>query len=308
MLFNELNAAHVSSLKTAGAFTVGRDINISNSATVNSIVGGNTAHNSAFSGAVTITNANSSLDLTAAAGGVVTFSGLISGTGAAPVEKIGAGTVSLANPTGNTYGGNTTITAGTLLANNTSNSATGTGTVSIGSGATLGGAGFIDGAVTALAGGKIAPGNSPGTLTIDDNVSFTNSSSQFIVELIGFANPYGQLVVNNGGVTLGSATLAASSVGVVPGSSQLFIIVNDGVDGIAGTFNGLPNFGDTVNLGGMFPGGTAQISYTGDSVGNTLTGGNDVVLFNFQNVPEPASLALLALGGVMMAYRRRACP
>jgi len=58
--------------------------------------------------------------------------------------------------------------SGTLLVNNTTGSGTGTGMVIVISGATLGGSGVIGGPV--LINGTLAPGNSPGTLTISNDL------------------------------------------------------------------------------------------------------------------------------------------
>lgn len=185
-------------------------------------------------------------------GGANTFAGPVTLTGNTTFSAEANTSLSLTGP----VSGASLLTksgTGSLLLNNT---VAGGVTVSAG---TLGGSGTITGAVSVGANGMIAPGNSPGTLTVNNNVSFTNSTSQFVVELAGFANPYDQLVVS-GNVTLDNATLAASSIGVVPDTSRLFIIVNDGVSGIIGTFSSLPNFGDIVSIGGMFPGGTARIS------------------------------------------------
>ena len=57
----------------------------------------------------------------------------------------------------NTYTGGTMITNVTLLANNTSGSATGTNTVIVAGGGTLAGDGIISGAVTVDSGGILAP-------------------------------------------------------------------------------------------------------------------------------------------------------
>ncbi len=70
------------------------------------------------------------------------------------LTKAGAG--SLAVTAANTYTGPTTVNAGTLMANNTTGSATGPGAVTVNAGATLGGNGSVAGAVTAS--GTIAPG------------------------------------------------------------------------------------------------------------------------------------------------------
>ena len=80
--------------------------------------------------------------------------------------KIGTGTFTLSGT--NTYSGGTTVSNGTLLVNNTAGSGTGTGAVSVVSGATLGGSGIIGGPVTVN--GTLAPGTSPGTLTISNNL------------------------------------------------------------------------------------------------------------------------------------------
>ena len=72
------------------------------------------------------------------------------------LTKTGTGTLSLTSA--NSYSAGTTISAGTLLADNGfSGSATGSGAVSVASGATLGGDGGATGAVTIA--GTVAPGN-----------------------------------------------------------------------------------------------------------------------------------------------------
>lgn len=124
-------------------------------------LGGNhTSGTAAFSGDITL---DSSVQLTSASGGTVVFSGIIAdgANGAQGITKIGAGTVELTGD--NTYTGATLVNAGTLMVNNLSGSATGSGDVSIASGASLAGAGTISGSVTLD--GIIAPGNSIGTLS-----------------------------------------------------------------------------------------------------------------------------------------------
>jgi rhamnogalacturonan endolyase len=82
------------------------------------------------------------------------------------LTKLGAGTLTLAYTNG--YNGVTTVSNGTLLVNNTTASGTGTGAVTVVSGATLGGTGVIAGPVAVN--GKLAPGSSVGTLTISNNL------------------------------------------------------------------------------------------------------------------------------------------
>ena len=93
----------------------------------------------------------------------VTYANSIGGGGAGGLTKAGSGTLTLAS--GNTYGGNTTVSAGGLTVTNVSGSATGVGSVSLSSGAVLAGSGSIAGAVTVPTGAKVVPGVGTGTLT-----------------------------------------------------------------------------------------------------------------------------------------------
>src|SRR5207244_2085978 len=97
-------------------------------------------------------------------GGTATFTGAI--TGNLSIEKYGAGTQILAPGLygANTYNRGTDVNEGTLLVNNTVGSGTGTGDVSVSSGATLGGSGSIDGNTTISSGGHLAPGSGPGNV------------------------------------------------------------------------------------------------------------------------------------------------
>jgi autotransporter-associated beta strand protein/T5SS/PEP-CTERM-associated repeat protein len=79
----------------------------------------------------------------------------------------------------NTFNGRTVVQQGTLLANNTTGSATGTGRVSVERGGTLGGSGFISGPVVVRRGGHLSPGNSPGTLGTGTLVLTSGSFSDF---------------------------------------------------------------------------------------------------------------------------------
>ena len=215
------------------------------------------------------------------------------------VVKSGVGTWSLTGA--NTYSGGTTINAGTLLANNATGSATGTGPVTVNSGGTLGGSGSVGGNLTVASSGTVSPGNSPGALTVNGNAAF-GLGSILSMELNGNApgTGYDQLVVN-GTVDLGSSSLLLS-LGFTPNiNDKFFLVVNDAADGITNTFAGLPQ-GATVTVGGY----QGTISYVGDSVTSSITGGNDAILYGLIAVPEPGSAALLALGGLpLLALLRR---
>jgi hypothetical protein len=191
----------------------------------------------------------------------------------------------------NTYTAGTTVADGTLLVNGqATGSGTGTGAVMVG-GATLGGTGRIGGPVTVVAGGVLAPGsNGPGTLTVNNNLNLTGlSAPAFLrVELNGSAaGQYDQVAVN-GTVTLGGAFLSTiTGSGFAPAQTDVLTLIdNDGADAVSGTFFGLPQ-GAPVNLGTY----TATISYAAGT-------GNDVVLTNFQPVPEPGTVVAAGAAGL----------
>ena len=100
-----------------------------------------------------------------------TYAGIING--ASKLTKVGAGTLTLTNASVHT--GGTAVSAGTLLSNNTTGSGTGTGTVSLASGATLGGTGAISGAVTVD--GTLAPGNNGVGILTTGAVTLDNSAA-----------------------------------------------------------------------------------------------------------------------------------
>lgn len=124
----------------------------------------------------------------------VAYSHVLSGAG--KLYKQGAGSLELTNAS--TMSGLTTVEAGTLIVNNTSGVAL-NGSVTIESGATLSGAGSLGSAVTCA--GTVAPGNSPGTLTVAGNFNLTGN---YICELSGAANDRidvgGTLTITNGAI------------------------------------------------------------------------------------------------------------
>lgn len=105
----------------------------------------------------------------------ISYGGVISGSGS--VYKVAAGKLTLTGAS--TYAGNTNVNVGTLIAGNTSGSATGTGTVNVASGAGLGGNGTITGTVTINGGGHLTPGTSIGTLTVGALTLASNSNLDY---------------------------------------------------------------------------------------------------------------------------------
>jgi rhamnogalacturonan endolyase len=107
-----------------------------------------------------------------------TFAGYIGNSGVTSLIKVGTGTLTLTGT--NSYSGGTTINAGILLVNNLIGSGSGSGSVTVASGGTLGGNGIISGAVTVNSGGALSPGNPLGTLTISNNLTLAGGSTTFM--------------------------------------------------------------------------------------------------------------------------------
>lgn len=105
-----------------------------------------------------------------------TYAGAMTGTGS--LTKSGTGTLTLTGSS--SIAGATTISAGKLALQGR----LGTSTATVGSTATLGGTGTLAGNLVVNSGGTLAPGNSPGTLTVTGNATL-NAGANFITEIDG---------------------------------------------------------------------------------------------------------------------------
>jgi autotransporter-associated beta strand protein len=150
----------------------------------------------------------------------VTFNGNISSNSAVPgslviLNKVGAGKLTLNGSS--TFTGGTTVEAGSLIVNNASGTGTGAGGLSIAGGATLGGTGFI-GSPTSLEDFAIlAPGNSAGTLTFNDDLDFGEFS------ILNFElGTSSDAVVANGALTLQGTLNVSGVAGFGAGNYTLF--------------------------------------------------------------------------------------
>lgn len=197
-----------------------------------------------------------------------------------------AGTTSLI--AASTYTAGTEVHAGTLLVNNTSGSGTGTGTVLVHEGATLGGAGILSGATTVD--GILSPGNSIGTLTINNDVTW-NSNDAWVWEL------------GTAGVDMGNY-----------GTSDLLGIDGDFAKGSGTNFTF--DFADTGETGWYrlitwsgssgFDGSDFLATNLGSGLAGDFVVDSGALYLNVGVIPEPSALALFAVSGVaLMATRRR---
>jgi autotransporter-associated beta strand protein len=193
--------------------------------------------------------ASSTMPLSLASGGTggiqvdsgaanLTLSGGISGSGA--LNKSGTGGLILS--TANTYGGGTTVSAGTLYVTNTTGSATGAGAVTVNSGAQL---------IGAQAAGQ---GSFTGTLNVNGggSVSAFESSNQTAGNAYTLSTGALNLDNDSVGGTILNFTLTGTPNGI---TNPALIAVNGGVNVVAGT---------TVKLFGTASVGTYDLmSYTG---------------------------------------------
>jgi autotransporter-associated beta strand protein len=118
------------------------------------------------------------------------------------------------------------VVAGKLEVNSTLSSSR----VTVQSGATIGGSGFITGNLTAL--GTISPGNSPGTLTVNGN--YTQGSAGILNIAIASPTNYSRLAVGGHANLDGTLQLNLQG-GFVPTNGNQFTILTTG-KGISGQF------------------------------------------------------------------------
>ena len=239
-------------------------------------------------------SATSARSLVLEGAGNGTVNGVIANGGfALTLTKDGADTWALTQ--GNTFTGAVSVLNGTLEADNTSGSATGTGAVTVSSGATLRGTGSVGGVATLQSGSFLEGGTvhgGPGILTFSNRLNLQDGSTTTFH--IASATQYEQVFANQLAVGTGSTSTAV-----------LRLILDAGYAPEAGTsfqlldWNALvpsdTNLADNLDfssavLGSGLSWDTSQFHSTG-----LLT----VV------VPEPARILLIVFGVLAGLSRRR---
>lgn len=222
-----------------------------------------------LSGGGTITNNNAGSAATLEDDGTGSFSGSIedgAGTVALVIGGPGAETLS-----GNSnYSGGTNVRQGTLLVDNTSGSATGSGAVSVENGATLGGTGAITGAVTVDRDGTLSPGDpavgagalATGPLTIEPG-----GNVDVLTTAPATKGPPGDQTEVDGISDIDGASVAVV-LGFVPTSGDTIALLTGsaGVNGPVNLNGATINEGDDIFLpydGNIYP---FRLSYLHDSL------------------------------------------
>lgn len=182
-----------------------------------------------------------------------TYAGALTGTG--DFVKMGGGVLQLIGDS-SAFGGHVAIESGRLIVGNAQGAGRLGGSMTVAGGAILGGTGTIGGgagsSVTLASGGTIAPGNSPGTMTIDGDLIFA-SGSRYQVEV----EPGGatsDLITVTGSATLNGGSVAHIGMTGTYDLTSTYTILTAG-GGVTGAFDGVtsdfafldPTLGYSVN-------------------------------------------------------------
>ena len=252
-------------------------------------------------------------------------------------EKSGAGTLILS--ANNTYARDTTVSAGTMLVNGGLYNGAAAGTTTVAAGAILGGSGSIARAVNVngtlkghgtqftgpvtILGGTHSPGNSPGSQTFTNGLTYSGSST-LEWELIangttGAGTTFDFITLTGGTMTIGTGAamqLMFNSGGstvnwndpIWNASNSWTVIDATGALSSSGNFSLLGNPSTWVDsnslslASAMAPNNRTTSTFTVDN-----STGSIVLNYSAILVPEPAAIGLVALGtfGLVLVRRRK---
>lgn len=238
------------------------------------------------------------------------FGGTASFTNEGTYRKTGAGTTSFNVPFVNT--GTIQVAGGSLVFNSTfdnrgafgvadGGTAKFTAPITFPASTPLKGTGTID-APQVTAEGQVAPGSSPGSLTITGNLTLV-ATSTLLIELGGATQGTGYDYLSVGGTAALAGQLSVSFLNGyqwnLPTTST-FTILN-AAGGLSGAFANIANGNRLATPDG---GATFRVNYGSGSP----FAANSVVLSDFVvAVPEPSTYAMLAAGSaiILLSLRRR---
>lgn len=240
------------------------------------------------------------------AGGTQTFSGVISGNGSYNRSASVAGTGGTTIMTGaNSYTGTTTVNDGILLVNG--NSSLATGAVTVNSNGTLGGTGTVGGAVT-LVGGTLAPGASPGTITLQSTLTFGNTST-YAYEYTPLSPVISDLTKVTGLLTIDNTVVAmvanvvnlsllpfGPDIAMAPATKLALISYGSYNGGLFTLAGNLLADEEVFTIGAN----TFRIDYDDPFLSLSANGGTGtgVSLTTISAIPEASSILVMGLGGV----------
>ncbi len=125
----------------------------------------------------------------------------------------------------NTHTGPTAVNGGTLLANNTTGSATGAGVVNVNSGGTLGGTGTVSGATTVAASGAVAPATA--ALTFTDGLTL-QPDSLLNMRLVTAGN-HARVVISGGSAAYTTSGPVSVNVLGAPAEGEYTLVDGTGI-------------------------------------------------------------------------------
>ena len=245
-------------------------------------------------------------------GNTISFANPIgnSGSGALTVASTAANGVFVLQGA-NTYSGGTTVSSGTLKVNNATGSGTGSGSVSVASGAKLGGSGIISGTVT-FASGALAILDNSGPLTISGalaasanvvHLNLTNNvpPGTYLLASYNSTGSSGAFaatpVIDSGSLLAGgtaSITTVAGQVNlIVPPSSSTNVLISSG-----NPSGYTSNVVFTATLTGLgTPIGTVQFRTNGVNFGSPVGLTAGVVSTNLASLPRGTNLIVAEYSG-----------
>lgn len=183
-------------------------------------------------------------------GAVTSTGGAISGLSGPASVTILSGTTTVTGT--NAYTGATAVNGGTLVVDGSITASSG---LTVAAGATLGGSGQLPSTTVS---GAISPGNSPGTLTVNGNLTF-NPGSTYVAEVQGAVAD--RLVVTGAAVLAGTLRLVPLGGTYDFATPYTLLSAAGGASGAFGTVLTQGSFGDGV---------TTRVEYTATQVRLTL--------------------------------------